>query len=196
MVALSASGVIDSVTSASGRVIFTITAQTEKNHNFELVAKIFRISALLWIFLGMILIVILPIVLPVVFGSDFQEAVNPARLLVIGMAFSGLANLLVQALQGQGRAFAGLEGRLAGLAVMTLFGVILAKRYLLSGMCVAFIAGQGIYLMIVIIITYLHYDRKLHPLSLVPTSTDIKYIYSMIQKYLRSKTNTNKKVKS
>jgi len=196
VVALSASGIIDSVTSASGKVIFTITAQTEKSHNFEPVAKIFRISALLWIFFGMILIVILPIVLPVVYGADFQKAVNPARLLVIGMAFSGLANLLVQALQGQGRAFAGLEGRLAGLAVMTLFGVILTKGYLLSGMCVAIIAGQAIYLTVVFIITYIHYDRKLHLISLVPTSSDIKYVVFEIQKYIRSKMNTNKKVKN
>jgi antigen flippase len=156
-VGLSASEIIGSVTSSMGMVSFTVAAQSGYGDGFEKIAKAFRISALLWLIFGSILAVLMQVALPLVFGKDFAPAVNTARLLIIGSAFGGLANLLEQSMRGQGRAFVGLEGRIAGLIVMVLVGLLLAKPFGLSGVCIAFILCQLTCLSVIVWRTIHHY---------------------------------------
>jgi O-antigen/teichoic acid export membrane protein len=155
--ALSASAVISSITFSTGFVSFTMTAQEKQGQGFEKVAKVFSISALLWFFLGFGLLLVMSTLLPLVYGKEFEPAVDAARLLILGSAFSGLANLLDQTLRGQGQAFVGIEGRILGLAVMVLTGVIFSYWIGLSGMCVAFILGQFTCLSFFIWRTIRHY---------------------------------------
>jgi antigen flippase len=143
VVALSASAAIGSITNSAGMVSFTAAAQAQQGEGFEKIAKTFRLSALLWLFFGGILAIAMSLLLPLVYGGEFASAVNPARLLIVGSAFAGLANLLDQALRGQGRALVGFEGRVVGLVVMLAAGVVLTTWSGLSGMCLAYDLGQG-----------------------------------------------------
>jgi antigen flippase len=178
MVALSASAVIGSVTFSAGLVSFTIAAHADKGDGFERLAKTFRISVLLWIFFGGILALIMPLVLPLVYGNDFVDAVNPARMLIVGSAFAGLANMLEQAMRGQGKAFIGLESRLAGLVIMVISGIILAKCFAIPGVCFAYIAGQLTCLFVIIRRTNKHYSVKTVA-SYMPRFCDVNYISNL-----------------
>lgn len=177
-VALSASGVMGSITGAAGMVSFTMAAQAEEGGGFQRLAKTFRISVLLWMFFGGILAAVMSFALPLVFGRDFAEAINPARMLIIGSAFAGLSNMLEQAVRGQGKAFIGLEGRLAGLILMAISGIILAKTMGLVGVCLAYIIGQLACLMVIIWRTSKHYSVKRAGVY-IPRLGDVNYLFKL-----------------
>ncbi len=179
MVALSASAVIGSITNSAGMVSFTMAAQANKGGGFQRVAKTFRISVLLWLFFGGILAAVMPFVLPLVYGRNFTDAVNPARLLIIGSAFAGLANMLEQSVRGQGKAFIGLEGRFAGLVIMAISGLFLAGVLGLTGMCLAYIAGQLVCLVVIIWRSNRHYSVKAIDVYM-PGLADFNYIFNKL----------------
>ncbi len=157
-VALAASSVVGSVTLSAGMVSFTLGAQADYKCGFEVLAKTFRISLLLWVLLGGGLSLVMPWVLPLVYGSDFTDAVLPARLLIAASAFAGLGNMLEQAIRGQGRAYIGIEGRTGGLAVLLMFSFLLVKKFQIIGFCLASILGQLTYLLLILWMTNQHYE--------------------------------------
>ncbi len=159
-VALSASAVIGSVTGSMGMVSFTMSAQADKGEGFERIAKTFRISVVLWIVFGTTLAILMQVLLPFVYGADFALAVNSARLLIVSSAFAGLANLLEQSMRGQGKAFVGLEGRVAGLIVMSVTGLLLVPSLVLIGVCLAYILCQLTCLSVIIWRTNQHYSVR------------------------------------
>jgi len=161
VVALSASAAIGSITNSAGMVSFTMAAQAGPGDGFERIARTFRVSALLWLVFGGILAVAMPLLLPLVYGREFAPAVNPARLLIVGSAFGGLANLLDQALRGQGRAFVGFEGRIVGLAAMVAAGIVLSRWLGLPGMALAYAVGQGTCFAFFIWRMMGHYGRRI-----------------------------------
>jgi len=179
VVALSASAAIGSITSSAGMVSFTMAAQAGPGQGFERIARTFRISALLWLIFGGILAVAMGLLLPLIYGREFAAAVNPARLLIVGSAFGGLANLLDQALRGQGRAFVGFEGRIVGLAAMVAAGIVLSSWFGLPGMCLAYAVGQGICLAFFLWRLLAHYGRRIDAIgSLIVGWNDVRYIVS------------------
>ena len=157
-VALSASTAIGSVTTSAGMVSFTIAAQENKGAGFDKIARAFRISAILWLLGGTLLALSMGILLPLVYGSDFAPAVNSARLLIIGSALAGLANLLEQSIRGQGKAFVGLEGRVYGLIVMAVAGFFMIRGFGLTGGCLAYAFCQSTFLSVIIRRTNQHYS--------------------------------------
>ncbi len=54
--------------------------------------------------LAAVLILVAPVAIPVIFGSSFEPAVAPARVLVVAAAFNGLGILAMSLLYGLGRA--------------------------------------------------------------------------------------------
>ena len=182
VVALSASAAIGSITNSGGMVSFTVAAQAGPGDGFERIARTFRISALLWLVFGGVLGVAMPLLLPLVYGSEFALAVNPARLLIVGSAFGGLANLLDQALRGQGRAFVGFEGRAAGLVAMLASGIALSRWFGLPGMCVAYAVGQGTCLAFFLWRMLAHYGRRIDALpALMAGWEDAVYVASHVR---------------
>jgi len=178
-VALSASAVVGSITLSSGMVSFTMAAQADTGEGFEKLAKTFRISLLLWIFLGGLLAVVMPFVLPLVYGGEFTDAVVPAQWLIIGSALAGLANMLEQAMRGQGKAFIGLEGRAAGLLIMILLAIPLAKSAGIYGVCIAYAVGQLTCLLVIISRTSKHYG--IHTITAYfPRFDDIHYLVKTV----------------
>jgi O-antigen/teichoic acid export membrane protein len=174
MAALTASGVVNSLASSSGMVIFTMAAQDAHRSDFERIAKVFRAVVLLWVFLGGCLALTMPYLLPLVYGREFVAAVNPAIWLIPGSALAGLSSLLEQTMRGQGRAFVGVEGRLAGLAAMVPIGYLASKAWGINGMCVAFSAGQAANLVVLVAYTKHHYRQISLLKSLVPTLKDVR----------------------
>lgn len=176
VVALSASAVIGSITTSAGVVSFTSAAQSNHGEGFEQLAKTFRISALLWLIFGGILALAMPFLLPLVYGSEFVSAVNPSRLLILGSAFAGLANLLDQNMRGHGRPFAGLEGRVMGLIVILITGLVFTPRFGLNGMCIAFTLGQFVCMVVLTFCTIRNYRPCANILNLIPQQQDIRYL--------------------
>jgi len=185
VVALSASAAIGSITNSAAMVSFTAAAQVQRGEGFEKIAKTFRISALLWLFFGGILAIAMPLLLPLVYGSEFASAVNPARLLIIGSAFAGLANMLDQSMRGQGRAFAGLEGRLAGIVVIATLGMALSQPWGLMGMCLAFIFGQLVCMVVLVYCTIRNYRPHARFWDFVPGPADTAYCFHRIASVIK-----------
>ncbi len=179
-VALSASAAVGSITNSAAMVSFTVAAQAERGEGFARIAKTFRLSLLLWLFFGGILAIAMPLLLPLVYGGEFASAVNPARLLIIGSALAGLANLLDQVMRGQGRAFVGLEGRLVGLVVIGVSGIFLSAAWGLAGMCLAYLAAQTVYLMLMAWRTMSHYAPLASYYDLLPGRADFVYVLSVV----------------
>lgn len=188
VVALSVSGVAGSITGAAGILTLTQSAQAKLGEGFDWVVMVFRLSLLLWFFSGAALAFVIPWVLPLVYGADFAGAIVPAQLLVVGSAFAGLTNQLEQAMRGQGRAFVGLEGRLAGLFVLGVLGILLSKLYGLEGMCVAFVFSQLTCLLVVIYRVNWHYVKSSSMMAYFPTVADgrrILFLLGFLIRYLR-----------
>src|SRR4030042_1759981 len=116
------------------------------------------------------------LLLPLVYGGEFASAVNPARLLIAGSAFAGLANLLDQNMRGQGRPFAGLEGRIAGIIVMAILGMLLSQPWGLIGMCLAFIFGQLVCMVVLTYCTIRNYGHHARFWNFVPGKVDAAYV--------------------
>jgi O-antigen/teichoic acid export membrane protein len=187
VVALSASSALSSVTQASGLVGFSIAAQASPGDGFGLVAKSFRLSLLSWLVLGGALGLILPWMLSTLYGGDFVAAATPARVLIVGSAFAGLSSQLDQAVRGQGRAFIGLEGRLAGLVVMAAISVVLSPVMGIVGVCVGFVFGQLVNLLVIIQRTNSHYGLRQSLGHYLPCRSDIRSVLSLLRTYLPGK---------
>jgi len=186
VVALSASAAIGSITNSAGMVSFTMAAQAGPGDGFERIARMFRISALLWIVFGIALALAMRLLLPLVYGQEFAAAVNPARLLIVGSAFGGLANLVDQTLRGQGRAFVGFEGRIVGLAAMVAAGIALSHWFGLPGMCLAYAVGQGICLAFFLWRILAHYAQPINAIrTLAMRWADVPYLCSRAGGMLR-----------
>lgn len=180
MVALSAAGVVGSVTSAAGIVTFTMAARNKRGEGFDRIAEAFRLSLLLWIVFGLALVVILPWILPLVYGAEFSPAIRAAQLLILGSACGGLSNQLEQAMRGQGRAFVGLEGRLVGLIVLAVLGILLSRMYGLEGMCVSFAISQLCCLIVILYRVHSHYGVSASLMTYIPTKEDATRILSLL----------------
>ena len=173
VVALSASTAVNSLTTAAGAVTFTISAQENHREGAERVFRIFRMSVFLWIVFGVMIAALMPWVLPLIYGKEFASGVVPAQLLIIGSAAVGLSSQLEQAMRGQGRAFVGLEGRLAGLVIMAGLGILLSKYFQLQGVCIAFVSGQFFCLGVMLRRCMKHYGVALSSPLLIPSKRDM-----------------------
>lgn len=187
VVALSASTAVGSLTLAAGAVTFTIAAQENHAEGFERVFKIFRMSMLLWMFFGGLIAAIMPWILPLVYGREFASAIFPAQLLIAGSAAAGLSDQLEQAMRGQGRAFVGLEGRLAGLVIMVGLGTVLSKYFFLEGICVAFVIGQFFCLAVIVRRALRHYRRPFYVACFLPGKIDLITSFKALQRILSVK---------
>ena len=184
-VALSASAAIGSITVAASMVSFTVAAQAQRGDGFERIAKTFRISALLWLVCGGALVAAMDVLLPLVYGREFVAAVNPARLLIVASAFAGFANLLDQSLRGQGRAFIGFEGRVAGLVAIVVASFTLVPWFGLPGMCLAYLLGQTTCFIFFMWRILGHYQQPMSAMSaFIISLDDVSFVFSHVWRML------------
>src|SRR4051794_32001250 len=74
-VALTVASVVNSLAVSAGAVSFGIAAQEHHSDAFPRVAKIFRITAWIWLLAGGALMIAIPVLLPIVYGSQFAQAI-------------------------------------------------------------------------------------------------------------------------
>jgi antigen flippase len=187
VVALSVSMAVGSITDSAGLVSFTAAARAGRGHGFGEVTQMVRVSSLLWLVCGGILALGMPWLLPLVYGAEFAPAVTPARLLIAGSALAGLVNVLDQTLRGQGRAFVGLEGRIAALVMLVPLGYVLSRHWGLMGLCLAFTFCQLTCFCVFLRRILEHYDRNFWGLgAFVLRRRDIVELFRFVRRAGRS----------
>jgi antigen flippase len=171
-VALTAASVVNSLAGAAGTVSFGVSAQAKDREGFDRVARMFRFTAWTWLLAGLAVAVVIPIVLPLLYGAVFRPAIQPAILLIPAAALAGQASILEESMRAQGRAFIGLEARVAGLLVMVAAGWLLVPAFGILGVVFAAIGSQAIVLIVMMFAARWHFHRGLIN-SLWPRVSDL-----------------------
>ncbi len=177
-VALAASGCAGSLATATKAVTFGMAAQAKAGEGFDRVAKLFRCTAWIWIILGAALTITMPILLPLVFGREFASAICLAIWLIPASSLAGLAGILEQALRAQGRAFVGLEARLAGFLTLLAVSIPCAKVFDSGGIVLGANAGNFVLLAILALRTRSHFHQPLK--HLIPKGADVAEIWNRL----------------
>jgi O-antigen/teichoic acid export membrane protein len=172
-VALTAASVINSLATSAGTVSFGIAAQEQESGAFVRVARMFRFTAWIWLVAGLCLAVVIPVLLPLIYGSQFSPAIWPAIVLIPAAAFAGQAGILEEAMRAQGRAFIGLEARLAGMAVFLVVGWMLAESCGVLGVTIAFVAAQAVVLAFMLCVARWHFTQATLA-NLMPRMADLQ----------------------
>jgi len=76
-------------------------------------------------------------VIPAFYGSDFAAAVSPARIILVGLVFDGVASVLIAFLYGIGRPGLGSAGIGVGLLTTVVLDLLLIPNYGAVGAAVA-----------------------------------------------------------
>ena len=182
MVALAAGSLLTSVGTSANTVVFAIAAQSAGRAGFDRSAKVFRGTALMWLFAGGCLVLLIPLLLPTIYGSRFADAVVPGVVLIVGSALAMQARLLDSCLRGQGHPFPGIVAKLTGLMSFVAVAVMLYGRWGLLGVAYAFVSSQVVYLCTLIASIAKRYSKDAS-LMLIPTGRDVKDALARIRHY-------------
>jgi len=187
VVALGAGSLLTSIGISANTVVFAIAAQSPGRGGFERSAKVFRGTAMMWLFAGGCLMLLIPLLLPIVYGSRFADAVLPGILLIVGSGLAMQARLLDSCFRGQGRVFPGITARLAAMITLAVLGLITYyAQWNLFGVTCAFVVAQAVYLCLLIVNAIKHYG-KVASLQLIPTYRDAREALSRIRHYFSSR---------
>jgi enterobacterial common antigen flippase len=184
-VALTAASVINSLATSAGIVSFGIAAQEHESGAFPRVARMFRFTAWIWLVAGICLAIAIPLLMPLIYGSQFTPAVWPAIVLIPAAAFAGQAGILEEAMRAQGRAFIGLEARLAGMAVFLVAGWFLADRFGVVGVTLAFVAAQAVALAFMLCAARWHFTQATLA-NLMPRWADLQELLLRLRSQVRA----------
>lgn len=155
-VALAAASALSSLSQAAAAVSFGMSTQGEDAAAFQRVARVFRFTAWTWVLGGVALGAAMPVLLPLVYGPAFAGAVWPAIVLIAAVALAGQASILEDAMRGQGRAFVGLEARIAGMGLFLAVGWWATRQWGVVGAAAAYALGQAVVLAVMIVMSRRH----------------------------------------
>jgi O-antigen/teichoic acid export membrane protein len=172
-VALTAASAMSSLSQAAAQVTFGMSARSNDATVFRRVGRVFRVTAWIWMLGGLVLAALMPILLPLIFGQAFEPAVWPAIVLIGAAALAGQAGVLEDAMRGQGRAFVGLEARVAGMTLFLAVGWWAARQWGIIGAAAAYVLGQSIVLAVMIMAARLHF-REIGLWTLIPRIEDLR----------------------
>ncbi|HEX4415224.1 MAG TPA: oligosaccharide flippase family protein [Lacipirellulaceae bacterium] len=184
-VALAAASVANSLAVSASAITFGISAQPNDPNVFDRVARVFRVSAWIWLTLGTGLAFAIPFLFPLVYGSSFSAAIWPAIILIPAGACAGQASVLEESMRAQGRAFIGLEARGAGMTVFLIVGTLLARWLGLIGVTLAFNAAQFVTLVFMLCVARTHFARASFA-EFVPRGADLVDLARRIPAQLKS----------
>jgi O-antigen/teichoic acid export membrane protein len=150
------------VSGASYKVLFPHLAHVrDPATQAGLLARGVRHAALLLVAFSLLLALGIPRLVPVLFGPAFQDAVNPARVLVVAYPFIALKVIAIQGLRGLG------ESRPGSMAAALSLGVFLLLAWPLGNALGLVGVGAGLWLANVGALGYLTYHlRRRHHLAL------------------------------
>jgi O-antigen/teichoic acid export membrane protein len=183
VVGLSAASVVGSAAGSMAVVCFTHAAQAGPSEGFPIIARDFRRAGILCAGAGLAAIPALPLVLPLFYGQEFARSSHVAMTIVAGSVLAGMAQILDQALRGQGRPYAGLAGRGLAIAVVAAIGSGLTPVLGLLGMAVAFVASQLTYVVVLASSAVSHYRDARWGL-LVPRTSDFTELWGAARGYV------------
>lgn len=144
LAAFAAAGSVNVLSSSLGIVQFSTAAQSAPGHGFTDLARLVRRSALVSFLGAGLLAIFLPWIVPLVYGINFKASIPIALILLPGMVFTGLGDIVNQSLRGQGQPVAGVVAKVAGLIVMALLGLSLAGPWGVMGIALGFLAGATV----------------------------------------------------
>jgi O-antigen/teichoic acid export membrane protein len=176
VVALTAAGVLNVVSQTIATISFTQVANSLEG--VQKVIRIFRLTIIVYVGLGLVLAGLLPVLIPLVYGTVYGPSVMPAIILILAVFFQGQGYILEQSLRAAGRAFVGLEGRLGSIVAMVLLGYWWAEFYGLMGVVWAFVFAQ-LFFMGIIIWRFKKHFKPEQPL--LPLKADYNILMSFIK---------------
>jgi O-antigen/teichoic acid export membrane protein len=144
----------------------------------------FRFTAWIWLLAGTGLALAMPTLLPLVYGSQFSPAIWPAIVFIPAAAFAGQASILEESMRAQGRAFIGLEARLAGMVVFLGLGWLLAERLGVLGVTLAYVAAQAVVLTFMLFVARWHFPQSTFA-NLVPRREDLRELIHRLKTRLQ-----------
>lgn len=179
-VALTASGVISVLAQSIATISFTQIASNK--NSVDKIVKVFRLTFVGYLLLGFLLALVLPYLIPMIYGKDFSHAIYPAIILILASFFQGQGYILEQSLRGAGKAFVGLEARLASIIIMLVFGYFFSISLGLIGVVFAFVIAQLLFLVIIAN----RYIKILKPnITLIPNKKDLLDLFNSISRNLK-----------
>lgn len=188
-VALTAASVAGSVASASSTVGFGMAAQAGVGQGFETVARLFRLTSWLWLGAGLATAAGVVLLLPLIYGAEFAPARWPALALIGVVATGGQAVLLEEAMRAQGRAFVGIQGRLAGFGVLIVAGTLLAPKLDIMGVIVALTAAHVVILTVLVVSACRHFQDG-RASRLWPRLGDLAELVNLVRRRLAGRVAT------
>lgn len=160
--------------SAIGSVTFPRVAGTpEMREQVQMLSRTVRVTVLVSLAAGALLLAATPWVFPWILGKKFEEAVGAALVLVIAGSVLSLNRVLEEGLRGLGRPTAVLWAESAGLGVTGLFLWLLLPRLGLVGASLASLIGYTA-VCIVSLAWVLKVTRTSSQTFLVPTRVDAR----------------------
>lgn len=180
-VSLTAASVVNSLAGAAGTVSFGMATQEKDGQGFTRVARIFRLTAWVWLLAGMGMVVVIPFMLPIIYGREFAPAIWPAVALLPGAAFGGQAAILEESMRAQGRAFIGVRARVVGMVVLIGVGVLFVRAWGVIGVAIAASCSQAAVLTIMLFAARTHYDSA-EIKQLFPGRVDLAALVSQVAK--------------
>lgn len=144
VVAVAWSSATQPLLNSIGTVLFPrVASVSSRPAQLEHLAHITRISTLLALVTGIILLALTPLGILILFGTAYISAIPPAIVLVIAGAMSGVNMILEEGVRGLGVSRVVLRAEAAGLIVTIIALAGLLRPYEIMGAAVASLLGYS-----------------------------------------------------
>ena len=129
------------VNAVSYLIVPHLTSVKKTDKKTDSFLKISRVSFVINLFLGLLVIIITPAAISIIFGPDFMPSVTICYILIVASLISNLKLIFAEGLRGLGHPALVMKGELIGLvACLGLFPVFL-NFYSLEGLAFASLIG-------------------------------------------------------
>lgn len=138
VVAVAWSGLLQPMTSALAQTIFpSLAGQHDRKEQERLLRHTLRLTILVSLLAGSLMLVLTPLLIPMVYGQEFARSVPAAFVLVFGALIAGMNNVLEDAFRGLGIPKWPMIAELSGLISTAILLLLLLPRFQLMGAAIA-----------------------------------------------------------
>jgi len=185
VVAVAWSGLLAPVMNSFAQTLFPrMAALHDKQEQKDLLQRTLRMSALVGILLAGAILAITSFIIPLAYGSDFEEAVPAALILVVAGVVSSLNSIIEEAFRGIGVPKWPMIAEIIGLVCTVMLLMLLLPHYELMG---AAVASLGSYMVVLVIL--LTFIKRWTTLSLqsiiVPGWADVLILCKYIERVMK-----------
>lgn len=181
VVAVSWGNIVIPLASAIGSSVFPkIASQSDSIEQQLFLARSTRIAFLVCFIIGLFLFFFTPWALPLIFGPNFEGAIIPATILIIGGVITGVNQVLGEGLKGMGRPSLVLWSELMGLLITAPIMFILLPKFGIIGASVSSMISAIITLIVMLFVAKRNSNISIFK-YIVPTISDVKECYLKIK---------------